>query len=92
VQEQQAERIVATLRDHQVTAHLYSAGVYEFGIRIVLPDGREAIWDADGAAGLEATIMRDNVLVGMVSTIPGSEIWDDNAVAAAIAATNYGQD
>jgi hypothetical protein len=92
VQEQQAERIVATLREGQVMAHLYSAGVYEFGIRVVLPDGREAIWDADGAAGLEATIMQDNVLVGMVSTIPGSESWDDDALAAAIAAADYGED
>lgn len=92
MQEQQAERIVATLRERQVMAHLYSGGVYEFGIRIVLPDGREAIWDADGAAGLEATIMADNVLVGMVPTIPGSESWDDDALATAIAETRYDHD
>jgi hypothetical protein len=91
VQEQQAERLVATLRERNVMAHLYSAGVYEFGIRIVLPDGREAIWDADGAAGLEATVMRDNVLVGMVRTIPGSESWDDEALLAAIAGADYGE-
>ena len=55
----------------------------------MLPDGREAIWDADGAAGLEATVMRDGVLVGMVPTIDGSEAFDDDAVVAAIAATDY---
>ena len=60
-------------------------------MRIVLADGREAIWDADGAAGLEATIMRDNVLVGMVPTIPGSESYDDEAVVAAIAGADYGE-
>ena len=71
MQEQQAERLVATLRERNVMAHTYSTGVYAYGIRVVIPDGREAIWDADGAAGLEATIMRDGVLVGMVPTIPG---------------------
>ena len=91
MQEQQAERIVATLREGRIMAHVYSGAVYEFGIRIVLPDGREAIWDAPGAAGLEATIMRDNVLVGMVATIAGSESWDDDAVAAAIAGADYDQ-
>ncbi|MDX6256043.1 MAG: hypothetical protein QOJ11_2377 [Frankiales bacterium] len=89
MQQQQAERIVATLRESRVMAHLHSIGVYEFAIRVVLPDGREAIWDADGAAGLEATVMRDNVLVGMVRTIPGSEAYDDDTAAAAIAATDY---
>jgi hypothetical protein len=89
VLQEQAERVVATLRERRVMAHLHSLGVYEFGIRVVLPDGREAIWDADGAAGLEATVMRDNVLVGMVRTIPGSEAYDDDAVAAAIAGADY---
>ena len=90
MQEQQAERIVATLRQRRVMAHPYSVGVYQYGIRIVIPDGREALWDADGAAGLEATIMRDGMLVGMVETIAGSEDWDDEAIVAAIAATDYG--
>jgi hypothetical protein len=91
VQEQQVERIVATLRDRRVMAHPYSGGVYQYGIRIVIADGREAIWDADGAAGLEATVMRDGVLVGMIPTIPGSETFDDEAVVAAISHADYGQ-
>ena len=91
MQEQQAEKLVATLRERRVMAHTYSTGVYSYGIRIVIPDGREAIWDADGAAGLEATIMRDGVLVGMIETIPGSENFDDEAVMAAIAGADYGQ-
>ena len=62
MQEEQAERIVATLRERRVMAHVYSTGVYNFGIRIVIPDGREAIWDADGAAGLEATVLRDELV------------------------------
>jgi hypothetical protein len=91
VQEEHAERLVATLRERRVMAHAYSVGVYQYGIRIVIPDGREALWDADGAAGLEATVMRDGVLVGMIPTIPGSESWDDEAVIAAISAADYGE-
>jgi hypothetical protein len=91
VQEEQAERIVATLRERRVMAHVYSVGVYQYGIRIVIPDGREAIWDADGAAGLEATVLRDGDLVAMVPTIPGSESFDDEAVIAAISNADYGQ-
>jgi hypothetical protein len=90
VHEQQAERVVATLRERQVMAHLYSGGVYNFGVRIVLPDGREAIWDADGAADLAATVMQDGVLVGMVSEIPGSADYDDEAVILAITTADYG--
>lgn len=91
VQEDQAERIVATLRERRVMAHTYSVGVYQYGIRVVIPDGREAIWDADGAAGLEATVMRDGVLVGMIPTIAGSESFDDERIIAAISTADYGQ-
>jgi hypothetical protein len=91
VQEQQVERVVARLRAGNVMAHVYSGGVYEFGVRVVLPDGREAIWDADGAAGLEATVLRDGQLVGMVPTIDDSAGWDDDQVVAAIAEADYGE-
>ena len=53
------------------------AGVYQFGIRVVLRDGREAIWDTDGTLGLEAQVMRDGMLVGFVPQLAGSEDWDD---------------
>jgi hypothetical protein len=34
--------------------------------------------------------MRDNVLVGFISQIPGSEDFDDDQVIDAIAAADYG--
>src|SRR5690242_2264794 len=62
--EQRARRVVETLRGRNVFAHvkLPHAGITQYGIRVVLPDGREAIWDNDGTAGLEAQVMRDGVL------------------------------
>jgi hypothetical protein len=89
--ESRASVIVAALRSRGVMAHLARAGVYQTGVRVVLPDGREAVWDTDGAAGLEAQILRDGVLVGFVPNIPGSEDLDDNGVVAAIAAAEYGE-
>ncbi len=65
------------------------AGVYAFGVRLRLPGGREAIWDSDGAAGLEAQVMRDGMLVGFVPVIPGSESYTDEQIVAAIANTDY---
>ena len=65
------------------------AGVYNVGVRVVIPDGREAIWDNDGAAGLEAMVLRDGVLVGFVPEIPGSEELDATAIADIIAAADY---
>jgi len=65
------------------------AGVYNVGVRVVIPDGREAIWDNDGAAGLEAMVLRDGVLVGFVPEIPGSDELDATAIAAIIAAADY---
>src|SRR3954464_4372374 len=90
VEEDRATRIVAALRDRGVMAHVTSPGVYRSGIRIVVGDGREALWDTDGTAGLEATVMRDGVLVGYVPQIAESESFDDDDVIAAIAATDYG--
>jgi hypothetical protein len=55
MEEDRARRIVETLRGRNVFAHvkLPQAGVTQYGIRVVLPDGREAIWDNDGTASLE---------------------------------------
>lgn len=92
MEEEQARHVVEALREQGVFAHLHRGGVFQFGVRVVIPDGREAIWDADGAAGLEATVMRDGVLVGMVPTIPGSDTFDDDAVVEAIARADYGED
>jgi hypothetical protein len=64
-------------------------GVSQFGIRISLPDGREAIWDTDGTAGLEAQVMRNGVLVGFVPVIEGSENFDEQQVVEAILRTDY---
>lgn len=89
MEQERAEYVVEKLRERDVMAHLYNGGVYQFGIRVVIPDGREAIWDADGAAGLEATIMQDGDLVGLVPTIPGSDNWNDDQVIDAIARAEY---
>jgi hypothetical protein len=88
--EQRAERVVSKLRAQGVMAHVQRSGVYSFGVRVVVPDGREVIWDNDGASGLEATVMRDGVLVGYVPTIPGSEDLDEDGTVAAIAGADYG--
>jgi hypothetical protein len=91
--EQRARRVVETLRERNVFAHvkLPSAGITQYGIRVVLPDGREAVWDTDGTAGLEAQVMRNGVLVGFVSSIPGSENFGQEQIIDAIAAADYDQ-
>jgi hypothetical protein len=72
-----------------VPAHVERAAVNRFGVRVALPDGREAIWDADGTAGLEAEVMRDGTLVGFVPVIAGSEDFDEAQVVDAIERTDY---
>ena len=88
---ERARRVVETLRGRNVFAHvkLPQAGITQYGIRVVLPDGREAIWDNDGTAGLEAQVMRNGILVGFVSSIPGSENFGDEQIVDAIAAADY---
>jgi hypothetical protein len=91
--EQRARRVVETLRGRNVFAHvkLPHAGITQYGIRVVLADGREAIWDNDGTAGLEAQIMRNGILVGFVASIPGSEGFGEAETIEAIAAADYDQ-
>ena len=91
--EQRARRVVEKLRARNVFAHvkLPHAGITQYGIRVVLPDGREAVWDNDGTAGLEAQIMRNGILVGFVPSIPGSESFGEPEIIEAIAAADYDQ-
>jgi hypothetical protein len=87
--EARARRVTDALRARGVPAHLERAGVAQYGIRVMLADGRQAIWDTDGTAGLEAQVMRDGVLVGFVPMIEGSERFDEAQVVDAIARTDY---
>jgi hypothetical protein len=91
VEEDRARHVVDALRERGIDAHMEKAGVYQFGVRIDLGDGREAVWDSDGTAELEALVMRDGVLVGFVPVIDGSEDFDESQVVDAIARTDYDQ-
>src|SRR3954453_2171035 len=85
-----AADVVERLRSRRIFAHVNRrAGVYNVGVRVVIPDGREAIWDNDGAAGLEAMVLRDGVLVGFVPKIPDTDDLDPGAIADLIAAADY---
>jgi len=89
MQQAEAELVVAALQERKVFAHVYRGGVARHGVRVVISDGREALWDVDGAAGLEAQIMRDGMLVGFVPKIPGSETYTVEETVEAIAAAVY---
>lgn len=89
--ENRARQVVDRLRDRGVDAHLARAGVYQFGVGVSLPDGREAVWDTDGTAGLEAQVMRNGMLVGFVPVIDASETFDQQQIIDAITGTDYDQ-
>lgn len=91
MEEERARRVVESLRTRGVFAHvkLPQAGITRYGIRVLLPDGREAVWDNDGTAGLEAQVMRDGVLVGFVPSIEGSEHFGEAHIVDAIARADY---
>src|SRR3954452_14457755 len=85
-----AGEVVELLRQRRIFATVNRrAGVYNVGVRVVIPDGREAIWDNDGAAGLEAMVLRNGMLVGFVPQIPDSDDLDAAAIARIIAAADY---
>ena len=87
--ENRARSVVEALRGRGIDAQIEKAGVYQFGVRIALADGRQAVWDTDGTAGLEAQVMRNGMLVGFVPSIPDSEDFDEAQVVEAIAHTDY---
>ena len=85
-----ATEVVERLRAHRIFASVNRrVGVYNVGVRVVLTDGREAIWDNDATPGLEAMVLRDGVLVGFVPLIPDTEGLDADAITAIVAATDY---
>jgi hypothetical protein len=87
--ENKARRVVDALRERGTDAHVAHEGTYQFGVMVKLPDGREATWDSDGTASLEAQVMRNGVLVGFVPTIEGSEDFTEEQVIDAIERTDY---
>ncbi len=87
--ENKARRVVDALRERGTDAQMARVGVYQFGVSIRLPDGREATWDSDGTAALEAQVMRNGVLVGYVPQIEGSDDWDEEQIVDAIVRTDY---
>jgi hypothetical protein len=87
--ENKARRVVDVLRERGTDADLARVGVYQFGVSIRLPDGREATWDSDGTAALEAQVMRNGMLVGFVPVIEGSEDYTEEQVVDAILKTDY---
>jgi hypothetical protein len=89
MEENKARRVVDALRDRGTNADLARVGVYQFGVSVRLPDGREATWDSDGTAALEAQVMRNGVLVGFVPAIDGSEDYTEEQVIDTILRTDY---
>jgi hypothetical protein len=89
MEELKARRVVDALRERGTDADLARVGVYQFGITIKLPDGREVIWDSDDTASLEAQVMRNGVLVGFVPEIEGSADFTEEQVVDAIVRADY---
>ena len=89
MEENKARRVVDALRERGTNADLARVAVHQFGVMIRLPDGREATWDSDGMASLEAQVMRNGVLVGFVPEIPGSDSYTEEQIVDAIVRTDY---
>ncbi|MDX6323830.1 MAG: hypothetical protein QOK15_184 [Nocardioidaceae bacterium] len=87
--EMKARRVVDALRDRGTDADLARVGVYQFGVSIHLPDGREATWDSDDTAALEAQVMRNGMLVGYVPVIEGSDSFTEEQIIDTIVSTDY---
>ncbi|HLY34490.1 MAG TPA: hypothetical protein VKQ07_08155 [Jatrophihabitantaceae bacterium] len=88
--EEVARAAVDGLRARGVDAHLVESGVYTFGVRVVLPGGREAIW-GEGGGDLSAEVLEDGDLVGMVPEIDGSAEFTADEVVHVIARADYSE-
>ncbi len=89
MEELKARRVVDRLRERGTDAELARVGVHQFGVTIKLPDGREATWDSDGTASLEAQVMRNGMLVGFVPEIEGSADFTEEQIIDTIRRTDY---
>jgi hypothetical protein len=85
----EVEEVVAALNERGFVATVHRPALNRVCVRVVLPGGAEALWDADGAAGLEAQVMANGMLVGFVPAIPGSAGFDVAQTIDAIAAARY---
>ena len=87
-----AQQVVDILRGWGVAAHVAKASPFRHGVRVVINSETEAVWDTDGAAGLEAQVLGDGVLIGFIEPIPGSEVDGITAEQQArlIAHADYG--
>jgi hypothetical protein len=89
--ENRARRVADALRDRGIDAHLENGGIDIYGVRVVLGDGREAIWGNEGTTALEAEVLLDGDLVGFVPELPGSAEFDEAQIVDAIVRADYSQ-
>jgi hypothetical protein len=89
MEEMKARRVVDALRARGTNAELARVAVFQFGVTVKLPDGREATWDSDGTATLEAQVMRNGMLVGYVPEIEGSGDYTEEQIVDTIVRTDY---
>jgi len=89
MQPEEVEEVVQGLSERGFIASVHRPALNRTCVRIVLPGGAEALWDTDGAAGLEAQVMADGMLVGFAPTIPGSASFTVAQVIDAIAGARY---
>lgn len=87
--ENRARRVADALRERGIDAHLETAGIDIFGVRVMLSGGREAIWGNEGTSSLEAEVLLDGDLVGFIPEIAGSEAFDEAQIVDAIARADY---
>ena len=89
--ENRARRVADALRERGIDAHQETAGIDVFGVRVVLRDGREAVWGNEGTSSLEAEVLLDGDLVGFIPEIPGSAAFDEAQIVDAIARADYAE-
>jgi len=89
--ENRARRVTDALRDLGIDAHLRKSGVDAYAVQVPAGGGREAIWGAEGTAGLEAEVLLDGDLVGFIPEIPGSASFDEAQIVDAIARADYAE-
>jgi len=87
--ENRARRVVDALRDRGIDAHLRKSGIDAYAVQVRASGGREAVWGAEGTAGLEAEVLLDGDLVGFIAEIPGSPSFDEAQIVDAIARADY---